>query len=183
LRIWSPRLKDPSESLHRLIDVGGRLDVTEVYLDWKPFPKNGWRWRTKFGAFYPPVSLENRAAGWASGYSLSSSAINTWLGEEFRTIGAEVTATWLGSQHNGSGDLSLIGGSTNSTMTRDCCCRFAAGRSTTDRRRSSGGCISSRSFSRRHRPLLNSGRASNFFTRSTTGWVTTRASNGSARIS
>jgi len=86
------------------------LDVTEAYLDWRPFPVHGWRWRTKLGAFYPPVSLENRAAGWSSPYSLTSSAINTWLGEEFRTIGAEVTATWLGSQQNALGDLSLIGG-------------------------------------------------------------------------
>jgi hypothetical protein len=85
------------------------VDVTEMYLDWKPYPRGGWRWRTKLGAFYPPISLENRGPGWSSGYSLSSSAINTWLGEEFRTIGAEVTATWLGSQRNGSGDLSLIG--------------------------------------------------------------------------
>ncbi|MGH8314644.1 MAG: hypothetical protein ACRETU_05780 [Steroidobacterales bacterium] len=83
------------------------LDVTEIYLDWKPFPRNAWRWHTKLGAFYPPVSLENRAAGWSNGYTISSSAINTWLGEEFRTIGAEVTATWLGSQR-GYGDLSLF---------------------------------------------------------------------------
>jgi hypothetical protein len=85
------------------------LDLTEIYLDWKPYPRGVWRWRTKFGAFYPPISLENRAAGWSSGYSLSSSAINTWIGEEFRTIGAEVTATWLGSQRSGAGDLSLFG--------------------------------------------------------------------------
>jgi hypothetical protein len=86
------------------------VDVTEAYLDWRPFPAHGWRWHAKLGVFYPPVSLENRAAGWSSAYSLSSSAINTWLGEEFRTIGAELTATWLGSQQEAWGDLSLIGG-------------------------------------------------------------------------
>ena len=83
------------------------VDVTEMYLDWKTYPHGGWRWRTKVGAFYPPVSLENRGPGWSSPYSISASAINTWFGEEFRTIGAEVSATWLGSQSHGTGDLTL----------------------------------------------------------------------------
>ena len=96
------------------------VDVTETYLDWRPFPAHGWRWRTKLGAFYPPISLENRAAGWSSPYSLTSSAINTWLGEEFRTIGAEVTATWLGSQQNGWVTSASSAASTNSTTTRAC---------------------------------------------------------------
>ncbi len=86
------------------------VDITEMYLDWRPYPSGAWRWRAKLGAFYPPISLENRAAGWSSAYTLSSAAINTWFGEEFRTIGAEATVTWLGSQVNGSGDFSLIGG-------------------------------------------------------------------------
>jgi len=85
------------------------IDVTEMYLDWKAFPRGGWRWRAKLGAFYPPISLENRGPGWSSPYSISASAINTWFGEEFRTIGAEVSATWLGSQQNGTGDLTLYG--------------------------------------------------------------------------
>jgi len=86
------------------------VDATEMYLDWRPFPKNGWRWRARLGAFFPPISLENRSVGWTSPYSLSPSAINTWLGEEFRTIGGEISLTWLGSQRNGSADISLVGG-------------------------------------------------------------------------
>ena len=31
LHIWSPRVKDPPQSLHRLIDVGGRPDLTETF--------------------------------------------------------------------------------------------------------------------------------------------------------
>jgi plastocyanin len=31
LHVWNPRLKDPPESLHRLIDVGVRLEVTETF--------------------------------------------------------------------------------------------------------------------------------------------------------
>jgi hypothetical protein len=36
--------------------------------------------------------------GWRSAYSLSPSAINTWIGEEFRTLGAEYDLDWLGRQ-------------------------------------------------------------------------------------
>jgi hypothetical protein len=43
--------------------------------------------------------------GWRSPYSLSASAINTWIGEEFRTIGAEYALDWLGQQRGGGWNL------------------------------------------------------------------------------
>jgi len=85
------------------------IDLTEAFLEWRPYPSSAWRWRTKLGAFYPPISLENRDTGWRSSYSLSPGAINTWLGEELRTIGAESSFTWLGSRTDKGVDLSLIG--------------------------------------------------------------------------
>ena len=74
------------------------LDLTEFYAEVRPFPWHSWRSRLKLGAFYAPISLENRLPGWRSAYSLSPSAINTWIGEEFRTIGAEYDLDWLGRQ-------------------------------------------------------------------------------------
>ena len=85
------------------------VDVTEAFLEWRPFPSSVWRWRTRLGAYYPPISLENRDAGWQSAYSLSPAAINTWLGEELRIVGAEAELTWLGSRTGSGVDLSLIG--------------------------------------------------------------------------
>jgi hypothetical protein len=85
------------------------VDLSEAFLEWRPYPDSGWRWRTRVGAFYPPVSLENRGPAWQSVYSISPSAINTWLGEEIRTVGAEVNATWLGSRLGKAVDVSLIG--------------------------------------------------------------------------
>jgi len=84
------------------------IDLSEVFLEWRPYPSSGWRWRTRLGAFYPPISLENRGPGWQSVYSVSPSAINAWIGEEIRIIGAEVNATWLGSRHGRTVDVSLI---------------------------------------------------------------------------
>jgi len=72
------------------------IDLTEAYVDWRPYPQSAWRWRARAGAFYAPISLENRTIGWQSLYSLSPSAINTWVGEEMRTIGLEVASTSLG---------------------------------------------------------------------------------------
>ena len=60
------------------------LDLTEAYLQFRPYPRDGFRLRLKAGAFYAPISLENRASGWDSPYTLSYSAINTWLGKELR---------------------------------------------------------------------------------------------------
>ena len=69
------------------------IDVTEAFIEWRPYPQSSVRWRTRVGAFYPPVSLENRGLGWQSLYSISPSAINTWFGEEIRAIGIEQSMT------------------------------------------------------------------------------------------
>ena len=92
-------------------DYGGNpVDVSEFYLDVRPFPTTSVRWRARFGAFFMPVSLENRGIGWTDVYSITPSAVNTWLGEEFRTIGAEIEARWLGASSGYLGDVALVAG-------------------------------------------------------------------------
>lgn len=76
------------------------VDATEAYFQLHPYPFGDWRTRVKLGAFYAPLSLENRAEGWESPYTLSSSAMNSWVAEELRTIGAEFKLEWLGT-HSG----------------------------------------------------------------------------------
>jgi hypothetical protein len=86
------------------------IDLTEAFAEIRPFPSGPWRSRFKIGAFYAPVSLENRLQGWRSAYSLSPSAINTWVGEELRTFGAEYDLDWLGRQRGHDWEFG-IGGS------------------------------------------------------------------------
>lgn len=74
-------------------DLGTTANFTQAYLEWRPVPSSANRYRVKLGAFYPRISLENVNAGWRSPYTLNSSAINTWVAEELRTIGAEVTVS------------------------------------------------------------------------------------------
>jgi hypothetical protein len=92
-------------------DDGDRhaLDLTEAYLEWRPYPRSALRWHVKAGAFYAPISLENRAIGWTSIYSLSPSAINSWIGEETRTLGLEVSSSLLGAFADRSYDITLLG--------------------------------------------------------------------------
>ncbi|MBI3675464.1 MAG: hypothetical protein HY243_02480 [Proteobacteria bacterium] len=74
------------------------LDVTEAYIRYRPVSTNAWRWSIKAGAFFPPFSLENTEIGWTSYWTLTPSAINSWFGQELRTIGAEGTLEWRGEQ-------------------------------------------------------------------------------------
>ena len=86
------------------------LGVTEAYLLFRPYPRGGYRFRLKAGGFYPPVSLENRSSGWESPYTLSYSAINSWLAVEVRTLGVEGTLDWLGTRTGHAFDLGVTGG-------------------------------------------------------------------------
>ena len=65
------------------------FDFLEAYVRYRPVSTTAWRWSVKAGAFFPPLSLENTEVGWTSPWTLTPSAINTWVGEELRTIGAE----------------------------------------------------------------------------------------------
>jgi hypothetical protein len=86
------------------------VGVTEAYLLFRPYPFDGYRFRLKAGGFYPPISLENRAPGWDSPYTLSYSAINSWLGVEVRPLGVEGTLDWLGTRTGHGFDVGATGG-------------------------------------------------------------------------
>ncbi len=71
------------------------LDLQEAWLSWNPVPAGSWRTRLKVGAFFPASNLELAypGVGWTAQNSISSSAANTWIGEELRMFGAELS--WL----------------------------------------------------------------------------------------
>lgn len=83
------------------------VDLTEAFLEYRPYPRAGFKSRVRLGAFYPPMSLESRAIGWESPYTLTPSAIGTWIGEEIRTVGLEGQVDWLGTRLGKSFDLQL----------------------------------------------------------------------------
>lgn len=70
------------------------LDLLEGYARYRPIATTTWQWTTKLGAFFPPISLENEGIAWTSPWTLTPSAINSWVGDELRTIGAETNGEW-----------------------------------------------------------------------------------------
>jgi len=83
------------------------IDLTEAYLEYRPYPRAGLKTRVRLGAFYPPMSLESRALGWETPYTITPSAISSWIGEEIRTVGLEGQVDWLGTRLGHSFDLQL----------------------------------------------------------------------------
>ena len=86
------------------------IDLTEAFAEWRPVPRSDFRTRVRAGLFYSPGSLENRAEGWESPYSISFSALNTWIAEEIRTVGVEASLDHLGRLSGGAHDLGAFVG-------------------------------------------------------------------------
>ena len=70
----------------------GHFGITEAYLDANFRPGND-RLRLRAGAFFLPQSRENVDALWETAYTITPSALNSWMGEEFRPIGIDAAYT------------------------------------------------------------------------------------------
>lgn len=74
-------------------DSGGRhAGLLEAFVDIGRLGTEGYRWR--FGQAFAGTSRENVEAFWQTPYTLSLSAVNAWIGEEFRPIGVEYARRW-----------------------------------------------------------------------------------------
>ena len=84
------------------------IGITESYLKYKGLPdENGIRYQGRAGIIYPRISLENIATAWASPYSLNYSMINSWVAEEVRHAGIELTVNHLGKFNKKKYDLNV----------------------------------------------------------------------------
>jgi hypothetical protein len=91
-----------------LDDNDSTLGITEAFLKYRGLPNSaGYRWQNKTGIFYPEISLENNVIAWASKDTLNSSAINSWIGEEIRVLGSELSVTRLGRIYKQAFDVSF----------------------------------------------------------------------------
>jgi hypothetical protein len=79
-------------------DDRNAVELVEAYARWRPVSTSPWRASVKLGEFFPPVSLENEGVGWTSLWTLTPSAINSWVGEELRSFGGEARL-----EHRGEG--------------------------------------------------------------------------------
>ena len=111
LASWTPAPAWLALASAQVQDTGrGGADVTEAWLRYRPVSTTPWRWSLRGGLFFPTVSLENDALGWTSPHTLTPSAINSWIGEEVRSIGAELRVERRGPRSTLEGALALFGG-------------------------------------------------------------------------
>jgi len=90
----TPRVNAHVHLLARNAGDGRRdaVGVPEAFVEVNLHP-GGDRLRLRGGAFFLPTSRENVDALWENPYAITSSALNSWLGEEFRPIGIDATYT------------------------------------------------------------------------------------------
>jgi len=86
-----------------------QVDLLDAYLRFRPVSTTPWRWSAKLGVFFPPISLENDGVGWTSTWTLTPSAINSWVGEELRTVGAEVDVEHRGANSTFEAGAAVFG--------------------------------------------------------------------------
>jgi hypothetical protein len=67
------------------------VGISQAQISYKPLSSDKIRWRARVGFFYPKLSLENVDTGWLSPFTYTQSAVNSWIGEELRTAGLELT--------------------------------------------------------------------------------------------
>ncbi len=65
--------------------IGRRAGLVQAFID-----LHSQRLRLRAGAFWLPTSRENVDPLWTSRYTITFSALNTWIGEEVRPIGADL---------------------------------------------------------------------------------------------
>ncbi|MEM5552258.1 hypothetical protein WNY63_16155 [Pseudoalteromonas neustonica] len=85
------------------------LGFSQAYLQYKPLTKSKYKWHARVGGFYPLLSLENPDMGWISPYNYTNSAINSWIGEEVRTVGVEATIKRPGRSFNSAHSFAFVG--------------------------------------------------------------------------
>jgi hypothetical protein len=88
---------------------GRRAGLTEAYLD-----VAGGGFQLRAGQFFLPTSRENKGPLWTSPYTLTWSALNTWIGEEVRPIGADLQ--WKSEFYWTVGATAFRGNDTSGTL-------------------------------------------------------------------
>ncbi len=106
--VWQPRFTwSLSGTVVGTVQGDSRLEpgLSEAYLSWKPLTDGAVRLSARAGLMWPPVSLEHSGPEWAVTESITPSAINSWIGEEVKVVGAEFSA----AAQFGGGRIALIG--------------------------------------------------------------------------
>lgn len=72
-------------------DGDKQLGLTQAFIEYKPLSASKYNYSGRVGFFYPRLSVENTDKGWLANHFITSSAINSWIGEELRVPGVELS--------------------------------------------------------------------------------------------
>ncbi|HET7816699.1 MAG TPA: hypothetical protein VFK58_03905 [Sphingomicrobium sp.] len=94
--IWQPRFTNSFVGNFSAAYQQGHddraFDVMEAYLTFIPARRGNTNFAVKAGLYWPEISLEHATGGaWSTVYTITPSAINSWVGEEVKVVGAEAT--------------------------------------------------------------------------------------------
>lgn len=110
--IWQPRIGTTLAGNVSVVwqkdqDEKDPVDLMEAYVAWVPPRGSGVGISAKAGLYWPEISMEHATGGaWSTVNVITPSAINSWVGEEVKVLGAEATVTGTLGDHQ----LSLTGG-------------------------------------------------------------------------
>lgn len=92
--VWQPRFSwSLSGTVVGLVQGGDRYEagLSEAFLTYKPLSGGPVRFSARAGLMWPPVSLEHGGPEWAVTDTITPSAINSWMGEEVKVLGLELS--------------------------------------------------------------------------------------------
>lgn len=69
------------------------VDLIEAFATWKPMPRGSVRFSARAGLMWPRISMEHEGAAWQVADMITPSAVNSWIGEEVKVVGAEATVS------------------------------------------------------------------------------------------
>lgn len=85
------------------------VDVVEAWFGYRPAPRGRLRFSARAGLYFPHISREHTGTAWTSPYTITPSAVNSWVGEEIRALGGEMRLSRRGDLSQVSLTIGLFG--------------------------------------------------------------------------
>lgn len=83
--------EDLSLHIYAKYDQEQGFDLVEAFFNYQQDFNSNWHLQFRGGVFFPRISLENTEDFWLNSSHISNSAINSWIGEEVKTVGGELS--------------------------------------------------------------------------------------------
>jgi hypothetical protein len=111
--LWQPRFfgaLSGNVSAAWQLDQDKDFDLLEAFLTFLPERRGSVNVSAKAGLYWPEISLEHATGGaWSAVNTISPSAINSWVGEEVKVLGAETTLSVGLGEHELSATAGAFG--------------------------------------------------------------------------